>query len=98
MIIRIVKMTFDENRVNEFLDIFEATKHRIRGFEGCMHLELLKDVDQPNVYFTYSHWDSKDHLNTYRDSDLFGDVWPKTKALFVAKPQAWSMEQKHILT
>lgn len=98
MIIRIVKMTFEADKVSDFLDVFEATKHRIRAFEGCQHLELLNDVDKPNVYFTYSHWDSKAHLNAYRDSDLFGDVWPRTKTLFAAKPEAWSMEQKHILT
>ncbi len=98
MIIRIVKMTFIPDRIDDFLEVFEATKHRIRNFEGCNHLELLRHVDEPNVFFTYSHWDTKDHLNAYRDSDLFGDVWPRTKALFAAKPEAWSMEQKHILT
>ena len=97
MIIRIVKMTFEENLIQDFLDIFEETKHRIREFEGCLHLELLRDIDSENVFFTYSHWDSKEHLNNYRNSEVFGDVWPKTKVLFKAKPEAWSMEQKHIL-
>ena len=97
MIIRIVKMTFAPEHVSTFLDVFESSKERIRGFEGCNHLELLNDINQPNIYFTYSHWDSQEHLNAYRDSELFGDVWPRTKVLFSAKPEAWSVKQKHIL-
>ena len=97
MIIRIVKMTFAPENVDTFLNIFEETKSRIRGFEGCQHLELLNDVDQTNIFFTYSYWDSQEHLNAYRHSNLFGDVWPRTKKLFAAKPEAWSVTQKHIL-
>ncbi len=97
MIIRIVKMTFAPEHVPTFLEVFESTKERIRGFEGCHHLELLNDIKHTNIYFTYSHWESEDHLNAYRDSELFGDVWPRTKVLFSAKPEAWSVEQKHIL-
>ena len=90
-------MTFAPEHVSTFLDVFESSKERIRGFEGCNHLELLNDINQPNIYFTYSHWDSQEHLNAYRDSELFGDVWPRTKVLFSAKPEAWSVKQKHIL-
>ena len=97
MIIRIVKMTFKPEHVPAFLEVFEQSKSRIRNFDGCRHLELLNDIDQPNIYFTYSHWDSQAHLNAYRDSELFGDVWPRTKTLFAARPEAWSVTQKHIL-
>ena len=97
MIIRMVKMTFDEKRVDEFLSLFEATKKNIRAFEGCEHLELLRDVNNPSIFFTYSHWQSTTDLNKYRDSALFADIWPRTKVLFTAKPEAWSTEQKVIL-
>jgi len=58
---------------------------------------LLNDIDTPNIFFTYSHWRSVEDLNRYRDSALFADVWPRTKVLFAAKPEAWSTTQKHIL-
>ncbi|GAB3830527.1 hypothetical protein GCM10028895_46730 [Pontibacter rugosus] len=79
MIIRIVRMTFQPEKTAAFLDIFRNSKDKIRAFDGCHHVELLQDVDQPNVYSTYSHWESVEHLNTYRDSELFGQVWPATK-------------------
>jgi quinol monooxygenase YgiN len=90
MLIRIVRMTFKPEKTAEFLEIFRNSKARIRAFEGCQHVELLQDLHQPNIYSTYSLWDSEEHLNNYRDSELFGQVWPATKTLFADKPQAWS--------
>jgi heme oxygenase (mycobilin-producing) len=90
MLIRIVRMTFAPERTAEFLEIFKNSKNKIRAFEGCNHVELLQDLNNPNVYSTYSLWDSEEHLNNYRDSELFGSVWKATKALFADKPQAWS--------
>lgn len=97
MIIRIVKMTFLPEKINEFLDIFNESKILIRNFEGCSHLELLRDINNPNVCFTYSYWRSETDLNTYRDSELFGGVWKRTKVLFAAKTEAWSVEQMAVL-
>ena len=94
MITRIVKMTFVPERINEFLEVFNANKERIAGFEGCSHLKLLQCVDDKSIFFTYSHWDSVESLNKYRDSDLFINVWNQTKILFAAKAEAWSVEAK----
>lgn len=93
MIIRIVKMTFQPEKVNQFLDIFNASKLLIRHFDGCSHLELLNDLNHPNVFFTYSYWDSEIKLNGYRNSELFAGVWANTKVLFSAKAEAWSVTQ-----
>lgn len=97
MLVRIVKMTFRPEAVSQFESLFEETKTQIRNATGCIHLSLLRDVHNPNVFFTYSHWVGQDALNNYRDSALFASVWPRTKALFAAKPEAWSTEQKHVL-
>lgn len=98
MIIRMVKMTFAEEKIPEFLALFQATKSKIRAFEGCNHLELLQDVNNPNIFFTYSHWQDTNALNNYRKSALFGQIWPQTKLLFAAKPEAWSTKQNEIVT
>ena len=90
--IRIVKMTFDPEKVNEFLANFEEVKHKIRAFDGVKHLELLNDKNKPNIYFTYSIWESEDHLNNYRHSDLFKSVWAVTKPMFIEKADAWSVD------
>jgi quinol monooxygenase YgiN len=91
MLIRIVKMTFKEDRVTDFKKIFENNKAKIRGFEGCSFLELYRDQNTPTVFFTYSHWKDENYLNAYRNSALFEGVWAKTKILFAAKPEAWSV-------
>jgi quinol monooxygenase YgiN len=97
MIIRIVKMTFEPQKVNDFRTIFNESKQLIRNMEGCSHLELLNDINTPNIYFTYSYWDSELHLENYRNSELFADVWAQTKALFSAKAEAWSAKQEVVL-
>lgn len=97
MIIRIVKMTFQIEKTREFQAIFNESKQLIRDMKGCSHLELLNDINEPNIFFTYSYWDSETDLNNYRNSDIFAKVWAKTKVLFSAKPEAWSVEQKAVL-
>jgi len=94
MIIRIVKMSFRPDEVAGFLENFHKNKTLIRSFEGCSHLELLRDVEHENVFFTYSYWISTDHLDNYRKSDLFRTVWANTKKRFNAPPEAWSVNRE----
>lgn len=94
MIVRIVKMTFEPDRVPDFLANFERHKKSIRHFEGCLNLELLQESGKENVYFTYSWWQDGASLENYRHSQLFKEVWAYTKSLFSAKPEAWSLQSK----
>lgn len=97
MIKRLVKMTFQAALVPDFLVIFEASKQKIRQFEGCQHLELLRDKNQPNILFTLSFWDTEGSLEQYRHSELFQTTWAKTKILFADRPQAWTVNVEHEL-
>ncbi len=92
MIKRIVKLTFQQDKTEDFLKIFESSKNKIANFEGCHHLELWREKKEGNIFFTYSFWENEAALNEYRKSELFGKIWPKTKALFSDKPEAWSVE------
>lgn len=85
-------MTFKPDSVTDFLKIFDASKLYIRNMEGCTHLELLNDISSPTIFFTYSHWETENDLNNYRNSELFEGVWGKTKILFAAKAEAWSVK------
>ena len=91
MITRIVRLHFRPEEREAFLDIFNASKDLIRKFEGCQYLRLYNETGRPEVFFTFSVWDSAAHLDAYRNSKLFEDTWADTKALFAEKPQAWSM-------
>jgi len=93
MIRRIVKMTFQPDKIDDFLAIFDESHANIRNFPGCEHLELWRAKAPENVLFTYSHWESEAALENYRHSELFRSTWAKTKVLFADKPQAWSVDQ-----
>ena len=93
MLVRIVKMSFEASKIDEFLANFDANKIHIRNFEGCEYLELYRDKQNTNIFFTYSYWNSHEDLEAYRQSDLFKKVWAKTKVLFDGKPKAWSVEK-----
>lgn len=93
MLVRIVKMSFEPSKITAFLNDFEEVKEQIRGFEGCEFLELYRDQNNTNIFFTYSYWKSEEHLNNYRASKLFEGVWKKTKAMFNDKPSAWSVDK-----
>ncbi|PZX50190.1 putative quinol monooxygenase [Algoriphagus chordae] len=93
MLIRIVRMTFQPEKVNDFLENFNTHKKSIRNSPGCHHLELCQDENDKNIFLTHSHWESEEYLNQYRDSELFKSVWTFTKALFAEKPIAFSSKK-----
>lgn len=93
MIIRIVKMTFKADKTAEFETLFNQYKNEIANQPGCKKLSLMRDINQPEVFMTYSHWDNEESLNAYRKSETFGIVWPRTKALFANNPEAWSVTE-----
>lgn len=97
MLVRIVKMGFYKQNVEVFLENFEATKTKIRAFEGCTFLELYRDKNDPSIFFTYSYWESEEALQNYRKSELFIGVWGLTKPLFSIRPEVWSVEKMETL-
>ena len=93
MFVRIVKMTFQEDKVSEFLQNFNSVKDKIRNVNGCRLLELYRDKDNSSVFFTYSYWEREQDLENYRLSELFTGVWAVTKPLFAQKAEAWSVDK-----
>ncbi len=55
-------------------------------------MELLQNLDQPNILFTLSYWDDEAALEAYRQSELFQSTWAKTKVFFAGKAEAWTVE------
>ncbi len=92
MLTRIVKLTFDPDKVADFMVVFEASKAAIRAFPGCKRMSLARDQAVPNVLFTISQWEHAEALEQYRRSELFQQTWAKTKVLFAERAEAWSLE------
>lgn len=94
MLVRIVKMSFHKEHIPAFLEMFEEKKELIRAREGCAFLELLQDINNPEIFFTYSYWEDESFLENYRNSELFKTTWKQTKGYFNDKPYAWSVDKK----
>lgn len=97
MFTRIVKMSFHEENIPKFLENFDLIKEKIRNAHGNRFLTLYQDKSNKNIFFTYSHWETEQDLDNYRNSALFDEVWTFTKKLFNEKPEAWSVDAVAIL-
>jgi len=92
MITRIVQLPIDPKckEGEAFIRLFDKYKAQIAAAEGCLGVKMLRSDEH---FFTYSRWESEGHLNAYRYSTVFEEVWPQTKALFSGKPKAWTCEE-----
>lgn len=93
MFVRIVKMSFHPEHIDQFLANFDQKKEFIRKSPGCRLLELYRGKEDENIFFTYSYWEKEEDLENYRNSELFKEVWAETKVLFNDRPLAWSVDK-----
>lgn len=90
-LLRIVRMSFKPELVSDFLSMFHEVKPKIEAMPGCSKVDLKQDIHLEHVFYTISHWESEEHLNAYRNSELFAKTWAETKARFNDAPQAYSL-------
>ena len=91
-------MEFQHAHVDDFLAHFNTIKSLIRNFPGVQHLELHRDANQANVFYTYSKWNGESDLEAYRRSELFNTTWAQVKLWFEAKAQAFSLLEEIVVT
>lgn len=92
MIKRIVKMSFQPDKIDEFLNVFHQARPHILKMQGCNSVELFSEDDMPHIMFTLSEWNNVVALENYRKSELFINTWKRTKVLFAEKAQAWTIK------
>ena len=93
-IVRIVRLTFNEENIESFYELYNKHEKDISSQSGCFSLELVEDPSNPTVVATISKWRDEESLNRYRDSKLFGVVWPDAKELFAAKAEVWTYKAR----
>lgn len=91
MILRIVRMSFDPYRIDNFLDYFATIKPDIENFEGCRKVDMYRDAEDENVIYTVSIWEDESSLEKYRESNIFRGRWEIVTEWFNEKPQAFSL-------
>lgn len=97
MIHRFVKLKFARRDIANIKTLFEEIAPKVRGFQGCEYLEILYDIRDSGKVVTYSHWKSEEHLEAYRNSEVFQSFWSKVKPGFVKPAEAWSMHREILL-
>jgi quinol monooxygenase YgiN len=88
--IRVVKLIFKEEHIDDFKTLFNARKEQIKNSDGCSLLQLWQDHENPAIFYTYSLWSAPHHLETYRLSELFRETWTTVKGWFAHEPFAFS--------
>lgn len=91
MIIRLVKMGFKQEEIENFRSIFLTAKPLIEKMDGCIAVNLHQDLNSQETFFTISKWSDDWSLEKYRQSELFITTWKKVKPLFNKKAEAWSL-------
>lgn len=92
MITRIVKLSFEPDQIETFLDLFGQHALNMQEVAGFVSLQLLRDEFEPNLFFTISVWRDTYYLEQYRQSELFKTTWFKVKLMFRARPQVWTTQ------
>jgi quinol monooxygenase YgiN len=90
--VRIVKLEFKPEFIISFREVYTAVNQKILAMPGCNGVQLLQDITNKNIFFTYSNWDNEAALNNYRNSALFLETWQTIKPWFANKAEAWSVE------
>ncbi len=94
MIVRIVKLQFDESTHEEAQSHLLSYVSTVRSWPGCSRLEVLFDAHRVGRVVTYSHWESESALNAYRISPVFREFWSLVKPHLSKPAEAWTMERK----
>ena len=91
MIVRIVKMTFREDKIDEVKGFLSRVRNQIESAPGCRSLDILQDSLDHGIFFSHSIWRSETDLFNYRNSAFFKQTWSTVKKWFSEKPEAWSL-------
>lgn len=90
MIVRLVSLKFHPQHRERFLQLFEQVYPQIRARPGCLALHLVAEADGAADFLTISIWRSPEDLEAYRQSDVFGEVWPQVREMLRERPWAAS--------
>ena len=93
MIKRIVKLHFQEQFTDEFLDLYKNHLNGIKNFPDCQNLEIYSTGTEKGIFITLSLWKSEEALNNYRSSQYFKDIWTSIKPWFAEKAEAWTLDK-----
>lgn len=64
----------------------------IKRQKGCRLEKLMKSLDRPELFISYSEWDSLADIERYRASEEHDAVQRETRAIQGARAVVWAYE------
>lgn len=92
MLSRLVRMRFQPDQVETFLALYVTMRTKIVSQPGCLSVQLVREIDDPAAFATWSTWESAAALDAYRTSAFFRQYWPQVRVLFRQPAEAISFE------
>ena len=92
MILRIVKMEVDPQKLEIFNHFMKNLNEEKVKLEGCVHHDHFPEKKFVNVYYSYTIWENVNYLKKYKKSPLFKEVVKTLKSLCMTEPYAWTVE------
>ena len=62
---RTVEFTTQPGKSAEFVEVMQVALVDTRNFDGCEHIALLVDSEDPNKVFIYEIWESEENHQAY---------------------------------
>ncbi|MBT3791577.1 MAG: antibiotic biosynthesis monooxygenase [Rhodospirillales bacterium] len=64
----------------------------MRKQKGCTAEKLLRSLDRPGLFISYSEWDSQVDIDRYRDSEDHKSIQSESRALQGGRAVVWRYE------
>ena len=60
-----VRIEIKEDKNDEFVEFLSSFRERLRKEEGCMSLNLYRDIEDSNNYGVISEWKTRDDMEKH---------------------------------
>jgi PTH1 family peptidyl-tRNA hydrolase len=77
MIAVYAKGIVSDNNIKEFINYASELIYETRKEEGVVSYELIRGVDNKNLFAFFEKWESKDALDAHMNTEHFKSIVPK---------------------
>ncbi len=92
-IARVILINVAENKNADAAKVWkEQCAPLMQRQPGCQSEKLMRSLDKPDLYISYSEWDSMDAIENYRQSTEHDTILSEVRALQGARAVVWCYE------
>jgi heme-degrading monooxygenase HmoA len=92
-IARVIIIKAPEEKFKEAEQIWkEDCAPLMRRQKGCRAEKFMRSLDHPDLYISYSEWDSQEDIDNYRNSEDHKKIRTESRALQGSRAVVWTYE------